>query len=47
MLIANVPASAQFYVRSADVKKGELQLEEHGRSGPGGTSADGRRTRLS
>lgn len=31
------PASAQFYVRSPDVEKGELKLEEHGAvySGPG------------
>lgn len=35
--MANVPANAQFYVRSPDVEKGELKLEEHGAiySGPG------------
>jgi hypothetical protein len=37
MCLANVPASAQFYVRSPDVEKGKLKLEEHGAiySGPG------------
>src|SRR5680860_1170097 len=35
--LAVVPANAQFYVRSPDVEKGELKLEEHGAiySGPG------------
>jgi len=35
--LGNVPADAQFYVRSPDVEKGELKLEEHGAvySGPG------------
>jgi hypothetical protein len=33
----SVPANAQFYVRSPDVERGELKLEEHGAiySGPG------------
>ena len=37
MSMASVPANAQFYVRSPDVEKGELKLEEHGAiySGPG------------
>lgn len=37
LCLASVPASAQFYVRSPDVEKGELKLEEHGAiySGPG------------
>jgi hypothetical protein len=37
LLLGSVPASAQFYVRSPDVGKGELKLEEHGAvySGPG------------
>jgi len=37
LALAVVPASAQFYVRSPDVEKGELKLEEHGAvySGPG------------
>ena len=30
MSMASVPANAQFYVRSPDVEKGELKLEEHG-----------------
>ena len=36
-LVAAQSASAQFYVRSPDVEKGELKLEEHGAfySGPG------------
>jgi hypothetical protein len=36
-LISVEPVSAQFYVRSPDVEKGELKLEEHGAiySGPG------------
>jgi len=36
-MLASQPASAQFYVRSPDVKKGEIALEEHGAiySGPG------------
>ena len=36
-LVSAEPVSAQFYVRSPDVKKGELKLEEHGAfySGPG------------
>jgi len=35
--LGNVPANAQFYVRSPDVEKGALKLEEHGAvySGPG------------
>ena len=35
--IATSPAAAQFYVRSPDVEKGELAIEEHGAvySGPG------------
>ena len=35
--LATSPAAAQFYVRSPDVKKGELAIEEHGAvfSGPG------------
>ena len=35
--LTNVPASAQFYVRSPEVAKGEGELEEHGAfySGPG------------
>ena len=35
--LASSPAFAQFYVRSPDVEKGELALEEHGAvySGPG------------
>ena len=35
--LASVPADAQFYVRSPDVTKGQLKLEEHGAiySGPG------------
>jgi hypothetical protein len=35
--MGNVPANAQFYVRSPDVEKGALKLEEHGAiySGPG------------
>jgi hypothetical protein len=37
LLGAAQPVSAQFYVRSPDVEKGELKLEEHGAiySGPG------------
>jgi hypothetical protein len=37
LALVSVPASAQFYVRSPDVKKGEFKLEEHGAiySGPG------------
>ncbi|MFW2391686.1 MAG: hypothetical protein ACN4EH_04815 [Methyloceanibacter sp.] len=37
LCLASVPASAQFYVRSPDVEKGELTLEGHGQiySGPG------------
>ena len=37
MSMASVPAHAQFYVRSPDVEKSELKLEEHGAiySGPG------------
>ena len=37
LILASVPADAQFYVRSPDVKKGQLKLEEHGAiySGPG------------
>src|SRR5512146_911949 len=36
-MLASQPASAQFYVRSPDVKKGEAAVEEHGAiySGPG------------
>jgi hypothetical protein len=30
LCVASVPAEAQFYVRSPDVEKGELKLEEHG-----------------
>lgn len=35
--MASAPGNAQFYVRSPDVEKGELKLEEHGAiySGPG------------
>src|SRR5680860_1212782 len=35
--LESTPAAAQFYVRSPDVKKGELAIEEHGAvySGPG------------
>ena len=35
--LASTPAAAQFYVRSPDLKKGELAIEEHGAiySGPG------------
>jgi hypothetical protein len=35
--LASTPAAAQFYVRSPDVQKGELAIEEHGAvySGPG------------
>ena len=37
MSMGNGPANAQFYVRSPDVEKGALKLEEHGAiySGPG------------
>lgn len=37
VLVSAGPVSAQFYVRSPDVQKGELKLEEHGAiySGPG------------
>jgi len=37
LVVCAQPASAQFYVRSPDVKKGQLNLEEHGAlySGPG------------
>ena len=37
LIMSMSPASAQFYVRSPDVEKGELKLEEHGAvySGPG------------
>jgi hypothetical protein len=37
LMLASQPASAQFYVRSPDVKKGEVAIEEHGAiySGPG------------
>ena len=37
LCFTHAPASAQFYVRSPDVKKGQLKLEEHGAiySGPG------------
>ena len=37
LALGSLPASAQFYVRSPDVEKGELALEEHGAiySGPG------------
>ena len=37
LIVGIQPASAQFYVRSPDVDKGELKLEEHGAiySGPG------------
>ena len=37
LVLAGQPASAQFYVRSPDVKKGETAIEEHGAiySGPG------------
>ena len=37
LVVGTQPASAQFYVRSPDVEKGELKLEEHGAvySGPG------------
>jgi hypothetical protein len=37
LLVSAQPASAQFYVRSPDVDKGEFKLEEHGAvySGPG------------
>jgi hypothetical protein len=30
LMLASQPASAQFYVRSPDVKKGEIAIEEHG-----------------
>jgi len=35
--LASAPASAQFYVRSPDVEKGETEIEEHGAiyAGPG------------
>ncbi len=38
VVLAIEPASAQFYVRSPDVKKGETAIEEHGAvyAGPGG-----------
>lgn len=37
LALAAAPASAQFYVRSPEVDKGELEIEEHGAlySGPG------------
>ena len=37
LILGMQPANAQFYVRSPDVEKGELKLEEHGAiySGPG------------
>lgn len=37
LLLATAPASAQFYVRSPDVEKGETEIEEHGAiyAGPG------------
>jgi hypothetical protein len=37
LVLGGKPASAQFYVRSPDVNKGELELEEHGAifAGPG------------
>src|SRR5262245_13063658 len=37
LLLATFPASAQFYVRSPEVSKGEAEIEEHGAfySGPG------------
>jgi len=37
LMLASQPASAQFYVRSPDVKKGEIAIEEHGAiyAGPG------------
>jgi hypothetical protein len=37
LVLGALPAAAQFYVRSPDVEKGELALEEHGAiySGPG------------
>jgi hypothetical protein len=37
LALGSIPASAQFYVRSPDVHKGELAIEEHGAlySGPG------------
>jgi hypothetical protein len=37
LVLASQPASAQFYVRSPEVKKGETAIEEHGAvySGPG------------
>ena len=37
LVLAGQPASAQFYVRSPDVKKGETAIEEHGAiyAGPG------------
>ena len=36
-LFTALPASAQFYVRSPEVSRGELEIEEHGAfySGPG------------
>ena len=47
--LATSPAGAQFYVRSPDVKKGELAIEEHGAvySGPGEESGVGNPTRSS
>src|SRR5689334_19281621 len=37
IVLASAPASAQFYVRSPEVDKGEAEIEEHGAvySGPG------------
>ena len=37
LALASAPASAQFYVRSPEVDKGEAEIEEHGAlySGPG------------
>jgi hypothetical protein len=37
LALADTPASAQFYVQSPDVEKGETEIEEHGAvySGPG------------
>ena len=36
LVLASAPASAQFYVRSPEVDKGEAEIEEHGAlySGP-------------
>ena len=41
--LGNLPADAQFYVRSPDVEKGELKLEEHGAIYPGRGTDEQRR----